>query len=657
MCIRDRRGRECTPKGKGLLCKKLNGQLSEREEEEKIGTCPIDTAKLEINCPATMAEGEQISCTVKNTGTCVARSINMTSGAPLSLHNTATSNCGRNNGVIGVNASCKIDVRCPKPLGATSASSVVTVNYNDCKTGAVVTDTIRCNGTVEPPPVWGPWSSWTKGSCVNGSRNYSRSRSCTPNGKKCVHSVTGALVATESASKTVADPSCNVATCTVDPSLGTALPPANVVQAEFKARSGGNFHSSYLPQTGTQLTQAAYSQWKQFIQFEKCAYPGGKVEWKVKDYTSPVKTCEVYGSYGYRGDNSKYTIPCLMDKNGSCVKTWLDGRDHGYSSCMSRVHNGGGRPASSTDRVVNGKKLKFCAVDASCSEASTCTGAWGPWTDYGCNDNGYRARWRKCQAGKTCYDAVTKQCTTSMDEHSTTERCTAANACTGTWGPWTDYGCNDKGYRARWRKCPAGKTCYDAVKKQCTTSMDEHSTTIRCDANTTAGVCGSKRHNNNIVSIEAECSTRDYSNGGHSWRLVSRGGTSGGQAMESTPDNGTLRSTASGSPQVQYRVNFPSAGRYTVWVRGWSKDANSDNSVHVGINGRLGDSAKAMDNFKANAWTWSNDRQNTGSKAYIDVPKAGDHWVNVWMREDGFAYDKLLFSKDGNYRPSGTGPN
>jgi len=474
----------------------------------------------------------------------------------------------------------------------------------------VVTDTIACKGTVVVPPKWGPWSSWTKGDCANGKRKYSRWRSCTPNGQKCKHSKTGALVTSEDEHKTVTDASCNVASCTVVPSIGTALPPANVVQAEFKKKSGGYFHKMYLPQTGTQLTQAAYSQWKQFIKFEKCSFPGGKVEWRVKDYTSPVRTCEAFGSYGYRGNNSKYTIPCLMDKTGKCTKTWLDGKDHGYSSCMQRVHNGGGLPATARDQIVNGKKLRFCATDASCSVTASCT---------------------------------------------------------GTWGSWTAYGCNKKGYKAKWRKCPAGKTCYDAVKKQCTTSMDEHSTTEKCNN----FACGPKKHSSTLLSVEAECSSKRIVRNGHAWTNRNSAGASGGVALEGGPDRGNAVNypEISGSPEVQYRLDFPSAGRYYVWVRGWGdadgsgqrSNRNNTNgegkkdSVHVGIGGRAS-TAKQMDHFPRNKWFWSNDRRGTSSKAYIDVPSAGLHTVSVWMREDGFIYDKLVFTKTG-YKPSGTGPN
>ena len=108
----------------------------------------------------------------------------------------------------------------------------------------------------------------------------------------------------------------------------------------------------------------------------------------------------------------------------------------------------------------------------------------------------------------------------------------------------------------------------------------------------------------------------------------------------------------------RYKINFPSAGRWYVYVRGYgdadgsgqSRSRDNTNgegkmdSVHVGINGNLS-TAKQMDNFPANKWNWSNDRRGTNAKAYIDVPKAGINMVWVYMREDGFIIDKIEFKK------------
>jgi hypothetical protein len=45
-----------------------------------------------------------------------------------------------------------------------------------------------------------------------------------------------------------------------------------------------------------------------------------------------------------------------------------------------------------------------------------------------------------------------------------------------------------------------------------------------------------------------------------------------------------------------------------------------------------------------------------GPVATINVTSSGVHTISVWMREDGFRFDKLLLTTDSNYTPTGIGP-
>ena len=44
------------------------------------------------------------------------------------------------------------------------------------------------------------------------------------------------------------------------------------------------------------------------------------------------------------------------------------------------------------------------------------------------------------------------------------------------------------------------------------------------------------------------------------------------------------------------------------------------------------------------------------ARAALVVPSAGVHTINVWMREDGFAMDKIVLSTAANYIPTNLGP-
>lgn len=45
-----------------------------------------------------------------------------------------------------------------------------------------------------------------------------------------------------------------------------------------------------------------------------------------------------------------------------------------------------------------------------------------------------------------------------------------------------------------------------------------------------------------------------------------------------------------------------------------------------------------------------------GVPATVNVATTGVHVVNVWMREDGFVFDKLLLTTNSSVVPSGSGP-
>ena len=172
---------------------------------------------------------------------------------------------------------------------------------------------------------------------------------------------------------------------------------------------------------------------------------------------------------------------------------------------------------------------------------------------------------------------------------------------------------------------------------------------------------GSAPNNNipeNFVALEAENYKSNNAAGQHSWVSSNLSGTSGTAAMVTTPNTGTIKFGSAGSPNLNYSVNFPAAGTYYVWVRGWG-DTNSqgegkNDSLHLGLNGSLQASADKIDQFPASGWTWSNSTRDP-AVATLSISKAGTQTVNLWMREDGLAVDRIEFTTDITYVPTGTG--
>jgi hypothetical protein len=155
-------------------------------------------------------------------------------------------------------------------------------------------------------------------------------------------------------------------------------------------------------------------------------------------------------------------------------------------------------------------------------------------------------------------------------------------------------------------------------------------------------------------AMEAEHAHTNTSQGTHSWSLISPTGASGTGAMEATPNSSTTNNTdyAANSPRLDFQVTFVRTGTHYVWVRGLGP-SGVDDSVHVGLNGQELATSDRM--TFAPTWAWSNATMD-GVRATLEVPTVGTHTVNVWMREDGFVFDKLVLTSNAAFTPSETGP-
>jgi hypothetical protein len=114
------------------------------------------------------------------------------------------------------------------------------------------------------------------------------------------------------------------------------------------------------------------------------------------------------------------------------------------------------------------------------------------------------------------------------------------------------------------------------------------------------------------------------------------------------------------APALDYDVNFARAGSYRVWIRGYQPDA-SGNSVSVSMDGLHPNNLEAenMSGLTNGAWSWIGKR--VGSPyATIVVPTAGQHTIQVYLREDGFHFDRIELVRDSvgddTYMPTGNGP-
>ena len=163
-----------------------------------------------------------------------------------------------------------------------------------------------------------------------------------------------------------------------------------------------------------------------------------------------------------------------------------------------------------------------------------------------------------------------------------------------------------------------------------------------------------------IVSMEAENFDENVPNPPHTWILVTEPeGFSGAGAMQSTPTDpgggaGNDTGYVENSPRLDFEVNFAKAGIHYIWIRGYGQDGNSD-SCHAGINGEDVQSAYRFWSFTT-SYTWLNVTDSDPPRRYIEVPSAGVHTVNVWMREDACIVDKIVLTTNPDYTPTDEGP-
>jgi len=165
-----------------------------------------------------------------------------------------------------------------------------------------------------------------------------------------------------------------------------------------------------------------------------------------------------------------------------------------------------------------------------------------------------------------------------------------------------------------------------------------------------------------IVSIEAENFDENTPQGAHTWEFTTDPtGFSGTGAMRSLPNNGTLINEPAQfrtqCPRLDFEVNFLQSGTHYIWVRCRQLDDDT-NSSHVGINGDHNPTSDRVGNLQTfNEWVWAGTSELDGSERLtMDIPSSGVYTINVWMRESGYWFDKIVFTTSPDYTPTDEGP-
>ena len=104
-----------------------------------------------------------------------------------------------------------------------------------------------------------------------------------------------------------------------------------------------------------------------------------------------------------------------------------------------------------------------------------------------------------------------------------------------------------------------------------------------------AGGSGAVTFAGGLAVVEAEDHDVKVARSGDDWVAGTSPSGAVGQSVRALPDNGTAATgdVVSTAPELGYRIDFPAAGTYYLWLRGNGPDG-AGNSVHTGLDGVAG---------------------------------------------------------------------
>lgn len=169
-----------------------------------------------------------------------------------------------------------------------------------------------------------------------------------------------------------------------------------------------------------------------------------------------------------------------------------------------------------------------------------------------------------------------------------------------------------------------------------------------------------------LVVMEAENFTENRFNGFVEWLPSAEPDSFSGEgAMLAVTDSpfASAEDALAGSAVLIYAVNFTQTGPHYVWARA-SRTADNPggtDSYHVGLNGAIPATGTFI-NFEnafggtEGSWQWIMWSGGAGDQASLDIPSAGVHDVEVYIRENNFRIDKIVLTPVPYGEGTGYGP-
>jgi hypothetical protein len=167
-----------------------------------------------------------------------------------------------------------------------------------------------------------------------------------------------------------------------------------------------------------------------------------------------------------------------------------------------------------------------------------------------------------------------------------------------------------------------------------------------------------------LVSMEAENFTNMRESSGVTyWRpiadIINFSGTG---AMQAKPDDNidhkNIDNAQENAPVLEYSVKFVTAAPVYVWGRASHVDGYDD-SIWFGLDGVIEPTGPLSylteEQPFANEWYWIRSFMNS-SRAVLNIPSAGVHTFELYMREPKFKIDKIVLTTNPDYIPDDNDP-
>ncbi len=158
------------------------------------------------------------------------------------------------------------------------------------------------------------------------------------------------------------------------------------------------------------------------------------------------------------------------------------------------------------------------------------------------------------------------------------------------------------------------------------------------------------------IVIESKAFTQRYQRSNVYWLCINPDYSIAECYMRALPDNEIWFDplNTNTSPELRFNLHLApltTPATWYVWVCGDANNDGADDSIHLGVDNAAPSTLKAT--LISSGWTWMSSLFPSGQRPTFTRSSGGSAIFNVWVREDGARFSRILLTTDPNYNPTG----